>query len=302
VKVLITGAAGFIGTALRLSLERDGHDIVAISRGAARVVGGPRTEWISIDLGQPAVRLPDIDGVDAVVYLAQSRDYRNFPGKAVDIFQINASALLMTLDWSCAHGVRSFVYASSANVYAPSHQALTESSPLRPASFYGHTKLIGEQLAAAYAGSLCSVVLRLFSVYGPEQAGMLVPDLIDRVRTGTPIDVQGTSGLTLTPVFVADVVACIDGALRLDRTPGIDVMNVGGPGTIGIREMGQAIGDALGVEPVFRQLPGPEPPGFVADTTHLRARLGFAPPVRFDEGIRKTIHVSSETPGTTTRS
>jgi len=298
VRILITGAAGFIGTALRQSLERDGHDIIAVSRGPARVVGGPRTEWISIDLGRPDARLPDIDGVDAVVYLAQSRDYRHFPGKAIDIFQINATAMLMTLDWSRAHGVRLFVYASSANVYAPSLEALPESAPLHPASFYGHTKLIGEHLAAAYAGSLRSVVLRLFSVYGPEQAGMLVPDLIERVRMRTPIDVQGASGLKLTPVFVTDVVACIDGVLRLDRTPGIDIMNVGGPDTIGIREMGHAIG----VEPVFRQVPGPEPPGYVSDSSHLRARLGFAPPIGFDEGIQKTIHVSPERHGTTTRS
>jgi UDP-glucose 4-epimerase len=302
-RVLVTGAAGFVGTALRRRLADAGHDIVAVARGPMPVATA-RTEWISVDLGQPGARLPGITGVDAVVYLAQSRDYRRFPERALDIFQVNAAALLMALDWSREHGVKRFVYTSSANVYRASRRALTEDAPLMPESFYGQTKLFGEALVRAYPGHthLNCVVLRLFSVYGPGQTGMLVPDLIERTRTRMAIDVQGGSGLKLTPVFVSDVADCVERALHLTGAHGLDVLNVGGPQALSIREMGDAIGGALGIEPLFRALPGPEPPGYASDNTHLRERLGFEPSIRFDEGIQQTIHVSSETRGTTTRS
>src|SRR6185369_13968964 len=214
VKVLITGAAGFIGTALCRSLEQAGHDIVAVSRGPMRPAAG-RIEWMPFDLAQPGARLPAVGGIDAIVYLAQSRDYRRFPERALDIFQVNVAALLMTLDWAREHGVRRLVYASTANVYQASRKPLSEGGRLHPESFYGQTKLMGEQLVQAYAGHMYCVVLRLFSVYGPGQTGMLVPDLIERVRTRTPIHVQGTLGLQLTPAFVTDVAACIEGALHV---------------------------------------------------------------------------------------
>lgn len=289
-RVLVTGAGGFIGGWLRKGLARAGHNIIGVARQVPRSEQDDRTRWIAVDLGRSGAELPHIDGVEAVVYLAQSRAYREFPERAREIFAVNDAALLETLDWSRRHGVRVFVYASSANVYAASHSAIREDVPSAPASFYGRSKQIGEILTEGFAECFRCFAFRLFTVYGPGQTGMLIPSLVERVKTGEWVDVQGEAGLTLSPVYVTDVTRCILTALELDEpSPGFDALNLGGPEALSIRAIAEQIGEALGIEPRFNFRGGPEPEGFTSDNARLARLLRVRPETLFREGIRHTV-------------
>ncbi len=289
-RILLTGATGFIGSHLRRELTAAGHDSVCVTR-SARPADRPdaRCEWIQIDLAQPPAT-PPVTGIDAVIYLAQSRAYREFPAKAREMFAVNATSLLAVLDWARTEPVRAFVYASSANVYPPSATLLRESTPLGPESFYGRSKQIGEMLVASYADYFQCTTFRFFTVYGPGQTGMLIPSLVERVRNRLPIEVQGSAGLPLSPVYVDDATRLLIAALETRRpAPGGDVFNLGGPEALNIRRIGEQIGEALGRDPIFETRDGPDPLGWLPDATRLVATFGSSPATTFRAGIRHTV-------------
>jgi UDP-glucose 4-epimerase len=289
-RILLTGATGFIGSHLRRALAAAGHEAVCVTR-AVPPVDAPTAgcQWIQMDLAQ-APSPPPATGIDAVIYLAQSRAYREFPAKAREMFAVNASSLLAVLDWARTVGVRAFVYASSANVYPPSAAPLPESTPLQPQSFYGRSKQIGEMLVSSYADYFQCTTFRFFTVYGPGQTGMLIPSLVERVRGGLPIQVQGVAGLPLSPVSVGDATRFLIAALTTRRpAPDGDVFNLGGPEALNIRRIGEQIGEALGRKPIFETLEGPEPLGWLPDATRLLAAFGSTPAVTFRDGIRQMV-------------
>src|SRR5262249_43548975 len=158
-------------------------------------------------------------GVDAVCSLAQSSNFRNFPEKANDIFAVNVAANLGLVQWATSAGVGKFLYASSGGVYGGRRDGvLRESDPLtvNPAlGFYLGSKLCAEILLQDYRSFFkTGAILRPFFVYGPGQkADMLVARLIESVRHSRPVQLHGSNGLRLNPVFVEDAAAAFAAAL-----------------------------------------------------------------------------------------
>lgn len=269
-RIIITGARGLLGKQLVPILEGEGAEVIALDRPAFDLSQ-------PLDLGQ----LPE--RADAVVYLAQSRRFREFPGGAGDMFQVNVSRVTELLDYAERTGVRSFVYASTGGVYAPSERPIDEQSPLAdPMGFYPASKRSAELLAQCYAGRMNVAVLRYFFIYGPgQQPDMLVPRLIDSVRTGSPINLQGQDGLRLCPVHALDAARATAAATKLDRSA---VINVAGPEALSLRAMGEVIGDVVGKEPRFEVRDAPEAIDYVADTARMRELLS-SPALRFRDAI-----------------
>jgi nucleoside-diphosphate-sugar epimerase len=230
------------------------------------------------------------DRVDAVVYLAQSRAYRQFPENARDIFDVNVRSVLGLLEYARGSGVRLFLFGSTANVYQCSQHPITEDHPIEPLSFYARSKRMAELLVESYGDFYQCLVLRFFTIYGPTQKGMLIPSLITKIREGEPILVQGNAGLALSPLYVSDASAVIQAALA--GSHGIaqfEVLNVGGEEATDIYHLGVAIGDRLGIHPRFQQVPGPEPGGWVADNSRLKCKLGVCPRVGLSEGLARVV-------------
>ena len=248
--LLITGASGFIGTALLTEGARK-HRVLAVSRCPAVRVGDPVT-WIAGDLADHRIaeRLPP--HVDAVVYLAQSRSYREFPAGAADVFGVNVAGLMSMLEYARQHGVGCFVLASTANVYRRAEGVIREDAPLDPRTFYARSKVAAELLLQSYAGLFRCLVLRLFTVYGLGQSDALIPSLIERIRSRRPIQIEGDVGLKVSPIFVGDVTHVM---LRLldsePPTSALQTFNVGGEEAASVLELGQLIGDVLGIPPLF---------------------------------------------------
>jgi UDP-glucose 4-epimerase len=281
-RVLVTGANGFVGRRL-LETNEGGRQLVALAR--ARGPDFPAVEWVDHDLTAPlaAARLPE--HVDAVVHLAQSRRYREFPEGAPDVFAVNTRSTFELLEYARGAGARSFVYASTGGVYAPRGRPLVETDPVEPSSFYFGSKYAGELLVRSYGEFFATVILRPFAVYGPGQQRMLVPTLVERVTSGDVVTVQGDPGLRINPIYVDDAVRAVESALGFS---GSGVFNVAGDEAVTVTELVELIGDVAGVRAVVEHVDG-ESGELVGDNARMRETLGVVPRVSLREGLSRTV-------------
>lgn len=290
---LVTGATGLVGS--RLVRELDGWDVHAVVRDAKRAPAGTRPVVADLAGAWDASVLPAT--VDAVVHLAQSDNYREFPAAADSIFRVNTASTLALLDHARRAGAKKFVLASTGGVYGSADRAFRETDvPAVDASpgtvsgeaadlaFYLRTRRSAELIAAAYQPHMDIAVLRFFFVYGPQQkSSMLVPRLVASVREGRPVTLQGTDGLKLNPVHVDDAARAVRAALSIS---GSTLVNVAGPQVLTLRAIAEAIGVAVGRAPVFSaDAPGAEAHHLFGDVETMSRVLG-APAVRFADGVR----------------
>ena len=280
-KVLVTGAAGFVGAHL---LERLGqeHELYPVVRRAP----DDSREWIVQDLSQPLDRSRLPERVDAVIHLAQSPRYREFPDGAQDVYAVNVHSTFELLEYARAAGAQSFVLASSGGVYGYSYEALVETAPTVPLNFYITSKYVAESLAANYQAFFSTVVLRFFFVYGPGQERMLVPTLIDKVRKGDQISIAGRPGQRINPIHVSDAIEVFPPALELT---GSDVFNVAGAEVVSIRELVGVIEEATGESAHVRHIDPEHEGDLIGDNSRMKEILGIDPTTSLAAGIRSML-------------
>ena len=240
---------------------------------------------LAVDLSRPLDPAALPERLDAVVWLAQSNRFRDFPEGADDMFQVNLAQLHGMLEQARRAGARRFVYASTGSVYAPSGSPLTEDSPTGRAGelgFYAASRLAAELLVGSYKDVMDVSILRFFFVYGRgPKRDMLIPRLVDTVREGKTVTLAGEAGIRINPLNARDAAAAVEAALSLS---GVNVVNVAGPEILSIRDICDVSGKAAGVEPVYQTQPDARPQDVVADITRMKALLG-APAIGFREGV-----------------
>jgi nucleoside-diphosphate-sugar epimerase len=289
--ILLTGATGLIGSHF-LAAHGGEFSIHTVSRRRPSA-GATRSGHTQIDLSKPWDTGVLPRQVDAVVHLAQSEHFREFPEHAVDIFAVNASATVRLLDYARRANARTFVLASSGGVYAASDSGFAEDATISARGdlgFYLGTRLSAEIVAQPYSACFNLITLRYFFVYGPGQRpDMLIPRLIDNVRHGRPITLQGNGGVRITPIHVSDAVAATRKALDLSGT---HTINVGGPEVLSIAQIANIIGRCIGRTPVFSNARGGAPKDITGDLTRMREML-VAPTVRFEDGVKTMLREGS---------
>ncbi len=289
-KCLVTGATGLIGSSLLPALEPD-WDVIGVSRG--RQEDRPKPEGsshLTVDFSEAWDTAGFPPKIDAVIHLAQSEHFRDFPERALDIFQVNTLSTLRLLDYARRAGAATFVLASSGGIYGPRDRELTEDMEILAKGdlgFYLGTKLCAEVVAESYTPYLNIIVLRLFFVYGPRQRkSMLIPRLVKSVAEEKPITLQGKHGIRMNPTYVSDAVAAIRRSLDLH---GCHKINVAGPEVLSLRQIGEIIGKVLGIKPSFQSQAGPDPQHLIGDISKMTEMLG-PPAVRFEEGLKAYLH------------
>ncbi len=286
-RCLITGATGLIGRALIERLKGEWAIIALVRPGRARALSGVATIEADLAAEWPGERLPR--RVEAVVHLAQSEHHRAFPERAGHVLAVNTLSAQRLADYAHQAGAETFVLASSGAVYGRRDGAASEADPVWPESgvgFYAATKLSAEALTAAYKGLLNVVALRFFFVYGPGQRrDMFMARLIDSIRRGRPVILQGPEGLRLNPVFVSDAAQATAAALRLKRSA---VINVAGAEVITLKRLAEIIGRLTNQRPTFEVEPRTETASLVAEVS-LMSDLLAAPEVSLEEGLARMI-------------
>jgi UDP-glucose 4-epimerase len=282
--ILLTGATGFLGSALLPRLaERD--EVVAMHPPEHDPPTTRGVSWIAQDLTEPlAPVLPE--RIDAVVHLAQSRRYREFPEGAVDVHEVNAAATVRLLDYCRRAGGATFTFASTGGIYAPGRDPVRESDQPQPIDFYATSKLAGERAVEQFRSLLSGHVLRFFFIYGPGQRNMFIPGLIARVREGRAVTLAGADGIRMNPVYVEDAVDAVLATLELRESC---TLNVAGPEVASVRQIAERIGGLLGSVPSFAI--GDLQPDLVA-STELRDALVGPPRAGIEDGLRRTTEVN----------
>ena len=285
--ILVTGATGLIGSNLLEPLAEI-FNVHAISRSEINDEIA-NIKWHHIDLKDDFdVKLLPSD-IEAIIYLAQSEDFRDFPTKALDIFEINTVKLLKLLDYGREVGVKKFIYASTGGVYGNRQNSFSEQEELLATGengFYVTSKLCSEVLADNYKQFMDIVILRLFFVYGKMQkSSMLIPRLITNVRENNLISLQGSNGIFMNPIHVSDSVSSVLAALKLK---GSHKINVAGPEVLSLKAICELIGNKVGIQPIFEHDMQSLPRHLVADTTNM-TRLLVIPRRSMSEGLDEMV-------------
>jgi nucleoside-diphosphate-sugar epimerase len=282
----MTGATGLIGRHVVSELTRD-WEVYSIERGPERGQLGP-IHPIHCDLAGDwdEGRLPG--SVDAVIHLAQSEHYQEFPEFAEHMLRVNVISAIRLIEYARRAKARQFILASSGGVYGHGEKGAKEDDPLvikKDIGFYLGTRLGAEILAQSYGAFTNLIILRFFFVYGPGQGNrMLVPRLVRSCLEGKPILLQGKGGMRCNPTYVTDAAFAVCRALELDRS---ETINVAGPEVLALRQMADEIGEVTRKRPSF-QVEQAEPRHFIGDIEKMQRVLG-PPRVRFKDGIRAYI-------------
>ncbi|MDO8680066.1 MAG: NAD(P)-dependent oxidoreductase [Acidobacteriota bacterium] len=275
-KIVVTGATGLVGWTL-IPLLHDRHEVWAVGRDRAGArLSAPNVHWIAANLAAPELPRELPATADVVVHLAQSPHYRDFPSQALDIFNVNVASTARLLDWSRTAGVRQFILASTGAV----------ASAGAPAFYYVASKQSAELLATSYETCFGVLIVRFFFVYGHGQrASMLVPRLIDIIRTDGSVSLAGAAGPRLNPVHVDDAAQALMRAMELATTGRI---NVAGPDVLTIRAMSDCIAARAGWTPRFESDAAQTAQDLVGDISRMSELLG-PPRVSFADGIDRMM-------------
>jgi UDP-glucose 4-epimerase len=303
--IVVTGAAGFIGSHLVDRLLRDGHRVVGIDSftpyyhstlkwaNLANALGDPRFTLIEKDLlrllqGDDALA-GSLAQADYVFHLAAQAGVRASWGNSFRSYTDDNILATQGVLEACVGGhAKAVVYASSSSVYGDCPvMPLREDAPCRPVSPYGVTKLAGEHLCGLYAEAqgLHTVALRFFTVYGPRQRpDMAFNKFMHAMRTGDHIEVYGDGRQTRDFTFVDDI---IDGIVSAPQAPRGSVINLGGGHRVTLLDALSTLAEVSGCTPRLRM--HDSEPGDARDTWADLQRahdvLGYAPRVGLRDGL-----------------
>ena len=284
--ILVTGAAGFIGSHLCEALLERGCVVRGIDAFTPFYDPARKRSNMSGFLDHPAFELvegdvltvtPDrlLDGVDAIVHLAGEPGVSTSWGPAFGRYlERNVLATQRLLEAASMSAVNRFVYASSSSVYGAATDTLRARGEPRPASPYGVSKLAAETLVGAYAYTLGlpGVSLRYFSVYGPRQRpDMAAHRFIEALLDGRPLQLFGDGGQVRDFTYVADVVDATVRAIFADLPPAA-VLDVSSGRPVSVATLITELGSIFGESDASVQT-RPERPG---DVPRTEGRVGAA--------------------------
>jgi UDP-glucuronate 4-epimerase len=309
-RVLVTGAAGFIGSHLVEALARRGDEVVGIDnfdgfypramkeRNLREMGQLPGFEFHEQDMRDVEALRARLTPETAIVHLAARAGVRPSLADPVGYADTNVGGTAAVLEAARRAGVSRIAYGSSSSVYGDSTPVpfREDAAADEPVSPYAATKRAGELLLRAVAPvyGFRSAALRFFTVYGPRQRpDLAIHAFARRMADGEVITLFGdgtqSRDYTYCDDIVAGVVACVDWTAT--APVGMATFNLGGNRSVPTGAMVAEIAKAMGIEPRIEW--APMQPGdvqrTVADLTKSGAVLGYAPKTPFPEGVRRFV-------------
>ena len=300
-RIVITGAAGFIGSHLSDALIARGDSVIGIdnlSTGSVENIAH-LTGRDFLFIKHNVTNYISIDGpVDCVLHWASPASPIDYLEMPIPTLKVGALGTHNALGLAKAKGAR-FVLASTSEVYGdPLEHPQKETywgnvNPIGPRGVYDEAKRFAEAMTVAYHRyhGLDTKIVRIFNTYGPRMRindGRAVPTFIAQALNGEDLTIFGSGSQTRSFCYVSDLV---DGILRLMDSTLNDPVNIGNPHEMSIEEIARTIIRMTGSTSrlTFRPLPTDDPKVRQPDITRARTLLGWEPKVPLEEGLTATI-------------
>jgi len=296
--VLVTGAAGFIGSRLSLQLIEEGAHVVGVdnflaesySRSQKELNLFPLRELDNFKFFEMDLRFDNLESLPKIDYIINEAA---MPGlmlswKSLELY-LNSNVLLVgkLLDFARQRGISKFIQISTSSVYGE-FAVGSEDSPTNPVSPYGVTKLAAEHLIKTYANSygIPFVILRYFSVYGPGQRpDMAYNKFISAALKGLPITIYGDGSQRRTNTYIQD---CVNGTVKsLQFGRAGETYNISGSTSISVNEAVEIISKAVGNKVLVNfedSRPGDQTET-KGDSTKASQHFNFLPAVSPEAGL-----------------
>ena len=300
-KVLLTGAAGFLGSHLSMKLIEQKHEVIAIddlSTGSIKnikhLVNDPNYSFIEHD-----VRIPYQVKVDAILNFACPASPVNYQKDPVRTIETNFLGMINLLHLANETGAR-IIQASTSEIYGDPTQSPQKESywgnvnPIGIRSCYDEGKRAAETLCFDYRRqyNLDTRVIRIFNTYGPNMAigdGRVVSNFIVQALRNEPINIYGDGKQTRSFCYVSDLVEGIYKMLQLNDNPDTPI-NLGNPNEFTILELAKVVIETTTSksEIVNNPLPQDDPKQRCPDISLAKSTLNWKPTIELREGIEKT--------------
>lgn len=306
-RVVVTGAAGFLGSHLSDRLVAEGFEVLGIDNlitgnldNLAGLVANRSFKYIECDVSDYIGVEGAIDGVFHFASPASPVDYLELP---IQTLKVGSLGTHNALGLAKAKGAR-FVLASTSEVYGdPQEHPQTESywghvNPVGPRGVYDEAKRFAEAMTMAYHRyhGVDSRIARIFNTYGPRMRpgdGRVVSNFIVQALEGRDLTIYGDGSQTRSFCYADDL---IEGILRLFEKGGPEPINIGNPDEFTIRDLADLVLTATNSSSkiCFAELPTDDPRQRRPDISKARSRLGWEPKICLEEGLSRTIQYFQE--------
>jgi len=301
-RVLITGAAGFLGSHLADRFLAEGHHVVGLDNvitgspdNIAHLSGHERFEFLRHNISTYTYVAGQLDGILHFASPASPIDYLEHP---IATLKVGALGTHNALGLALAKNARFFL-ASTSEVYGdPLVHPQPESywgnvNPIGPRGVYDEAKRFAEAMTMAYnrAHNVDTRIVRIFNTYGPRMRphdGRVVSNFIVQALAGEPITIYGDGMQTRSFCYVDDE---IEGIYRLFMRGDGEPTNIGNPNEFTVRQLAELVVELTGTrsEIVYKPLPQDDPKVRQPDITRARKLLGWEPKVELRDGVSRTI-------------
>jgi len=302
VRVLITGAAGFLGSHLCDRFLDEGHDVVGLDNfitghpdNLAHLMGSDRFRFVRHDISTYTYIDGPLDGVLHFASPASPIDYLELP---IETLKVGSLGTHNALGLAKAKGARFFI-ASTSEVYGdPLVHPQKEDywgnvNPVGPRSVYDEAKRFSEAITMAYHTfhGLDTRIVRIFNTYGPRMRprdGRVVSNFIVQALNNEPLTVYGDGSQTRSFCYATDEV---DGIYKLFMNGDSNPTNIGNPDEYTVKQLAELVVELTGTKApiIYEPLPKDDPKVRKPDISRARAMLGWEPKVYVRDGLARTI-------------
>lgn len=299
--VLVTGAAGFLGSHLCDALLAEGHQVVGVdnlSTGNLENIAHLKTEPRFVFEQRDITQSFDPGPVDYVFNFASPASPVDYMRLGIETLLVGSAGTLNTLEIARKYGA-GYLHASTSECYGdPLVHPQVESywgnvNPIGPRSVYDEAKRFSEAAVAAYHRyhGLNTHLVRIFNTYGPRlhpRDGRLISNLVMQALRGEPLTIYGDGSQTRSFCYCSDL---IEGILLLSRSDEHDPVNIGNPQEWTILECATEVQLLVGSrsEIVFMPLPQDDPTRRRPDITRAQQLLGWSPKISLQEGLKRSL-------------
>lgn len=300
-KILLTGAAGFLGSHISKKLIDNNHEVIGLDdlstgsiKNIEQLVNHPKFSFIEHD-----VRIPYQAKVDAILNFACPASPVNYQKDPVRTIETNFLGMINLLHLANETGAR-IIQASTSEIYGDPTQSPQKESywgnvnPIGIRSCYDEGKRAAETLCFDYRRqyNLDTRVIRIFNTYGPNMAigdGRVVSNFIVQALRNEPIKIYGDGKQTRSFCYVSDLVEGIYKLLQLNENPDTPI-NLGNPNEFTILELAKVVIEITNSnsEIVNNPLPQDDPKQRCPDISLAKSNLNWKPTIELREGIEKT--------------